>query len=110
MQELYAFLYGSWCSYSFINLFIYTLCTFSIHTDPILWILIVFMAILSTVSQWFLTRAYSLSAASIIGVISYTSIPFAIGFGVVLGDSIPDMYSFLGIALIVIGGILVSKK
>ena len=83
---------------------------FQIHTDPILWILIVFMAILSTVSQWFLTRAYSLSAASIIGVISYTSIPFAIGFGVVLGDSIPDMYSFLGIALIVIGGILVSKK
>jgi drug/metabolite transporter (DMT)-like permease len=83
---------------------------FKMHTDPIIWILISFMAILSTASQWFLTRAYSISAASIIGVISYTSIPFALGFGMVLGDSIPDMYTFLGILLIVIGGILVSKK
>lgn len=83
---------------------------FKVHTDPIIWVLISFMAVLSTASQWFLTRAYSISAASIIGVISYTSIPFAIGFGMVLGDSVPDMYTFLGIALIVIGGVLVSKK
>jgi drug/metabolite transporter (DMT)-like permease len=83
---------------------------FQVHTDPIIWVLISFMAVLSTASQWFLTRAYSISAASIIGVISYTSIPFAIGFGMVLGDSLPDRYTFLGIALIVIGGVLVSKK
>jgi drug/metabolite transporter (DMT)-like permease len=83
---------------------------FKVHTDPIIWILISFMAVLSTASQWFLTRAYSISAASIIGVISYTSIPFAIGFGMLLGDSVPDMYTFIGITLIVIGGVLVSKK
>jgi drug/metabolite transporter (DMT)-like permease len=68
------------------------------------------MAIISTASQWFLTRAYSISRASIIGVVSYSNIPFAIGFGVILGDSLPDLYTFLGIVLIVIGGILVSKK
>ena len=83
---------------------------FKLYTDPIIWLLISFMAVLSTASQWFLTRAYSISAASIIGVISYTSIPFAIGFGMVLGDSVPDMYTFIGISLIVIGGVLVSKK
>ena len=83
---------------------------FEIHTDPFIWGLILFMAILSTSSQWLLTRAYSLSPASIIGVISYTSIPFAVGFGVMLGDSLPDMYTFLGIAFIVLGGILVSRK
>ncbi len=83
---------------------------FQIHTDPFIWILIVFMALISTASQWFLTRAYSLSRASIIGVVSYTNIPFAIGFGVVLGDSLPDLYTFAGITLIVIGGILVGKK
>lgn len=83
---------------------------FKIHTDPMIWALIVFMALLSTSSQWFLTRAYSLSPASIIGVVSYTSIPFALGFGIMLGDSIPDIYTFLGIALIILGGILVSKK
>lgn len=83
---------------------------FKIHTDILIWALIVFMAIISTASQWFLTRAYSISQASIIGVVSYSNIPFAIGFGVILGDSLPDLYTFLGIVLIVIGGILVSKK
>ena len=83
---------------------------FKMHTDPFVWSMIGLMAILSTASQWLLTRAYSLSPASIIGVIGYTSIPFAVGFGVMLGDSLPDMYTFLGITLIVLGGILVSKK
>jgi len=83
---------------------------FQIHTDPLIWLLIVFMAIISTASQWLLTRAYSLSPASIIGVVSYTNIPFAVGFGVMLGDSLPDMYTFWGIALIVLGGMIVSKK
>lgn len=83
---------------------------FQFHTDPLLWALIGFMAVISTASQWFLTRAYSLSKASIIGVVSYTNIPFAIGFGVMLGDKLPDMYTFIGIVLIVAGGILVSKK
>lgn len=83
---------------------------FQIHTDPFIWSLIALMAILSTASQWFLTRAYSLSRASIIGVVGYSSIPFAVGFGVMLGDSFPDMFTFFGIALIALGGILVNKK
>ena len=92
-------------------LFLFTPYTqFQIHTELFVWLLIALMAILSTASQWLLTRAYSLSKASIIGVVGYSSIPFAVGFGVMLGDSLPDIYTFLGITLIVIGGILVSKK
>lgn len=94
-----------------LGLFLFTpYVHFKIHTDIFIWVLIIFMAIISTASQWFLTRAYSISRASIIGVVSYSNIPFAIGFGVILGDSLPDLYTFLGIVLIVIGGILVSKK
>jgi len=74
------------------------------------WLLIVFMAFISTLSQWLLTKAYSASNLSIIGVVSYTNIPFAIGFGTLLGDKFPDTLTFLGIAFIIIGGILVSKK
>lgn len=74
------------------------------------WILIVFMAIISTLSQWLLTKAYSSSNLSIVGVISYTNIPFAIGFGFLLGDPFPDIFSFLGILFIVLGGVLVSRK
>ncbi len=83
---------------------------FQVHTQIWIWALVVLMAIVSTASQWFLTRAYSISKASIIGVVSYTNIPFAIGFGVMLGDLLPDIYTFIGIILIVIGGILVSKN
>ena len=75
-----------------------------------LWMLIIFMAIISTLSQWLLTKAYSASNLSIIGVISYTNIPFAIGFGFLLGDAFPDTLTFMGIGLIVVGGILVSQK
>lgn len=74
------------------------------------WLLIVLMAFISTLSQWLLTKAYSASNLSVIGVVSYTNIPFAIGFGTLLGDSFPDTLTFLGIVFIVLGGILVSKK
>lgn len=75
-----------------------------------LWFLIGFMALISTLSQWLLTKAYSSSQISIIGVISYTNIPFAIGFGWMLGDKFPDALTFTGIGLIILGGILVGKR
>ena len=74
------------------------------------WVLITFMAIISTISQWLLTKAYSASNLSVIGVISYTNIPFAIGFGWMLGDALPDGLTYLGIGLIILGGVLVGKK
>ena len=73
------------------------------------WLLIGFMAFISTLSQWLLTKAYSTSKASIIGVVSYTNIPFAIGFGYLLGDAFPDFLTLCGIGLIVFGGVLVTK-
>jgi len=83
---------------------------FVMPTNLTIWLLILFMAVISTLSQWLLTKAYSFSNASIVGVISYTNIPFAIGFGFMLGDKLPDFYTFFGIGLIVIGGVLVSQS
>jgi len=84
--------------------------TFTLPTTFFVWFLILLMALISTLSQWLLTKAYSSSNLSIIGVISYTNIPFAIGFGWVLGDPFPDTLTFIGIGLIVIGGILVGRE
>ncbi|MCW8895754.1 MAG: DMT family transporter [Sulfurimonas sp.] len=83
---------------------------FSMPDTMYVWSLIIFMGLISTLSQWLLTKAYSASKVSIIGVISYANIPFAVGFGWMLGDALPDMYTYMGIGLIIIGGILVSKK
>ena len=84
--------------------------TFVVPMSLKLWTFIIFMAFISTLSQWLLTKAYSSSQLSIIGVIGYTNIPFALGFGYMLGDSFPDSLSMIGIGFIILGGILVSKK
>lgn len=84
--------------------------SFVLPSAPKVWLLIVFMAFISTLSQWLLTKAYSASNLSIIGVISFTNIPFAIGFGWMLGDAFPGGLTFLGIGFIVLGGFLVGKK
>jgi len=78
--------------------------------SKILWFYILLMAVISTISQWLLTKAYSSTNATIIGVVSYSNIPFAIGFGVMLGDTFPDIAALCGIALIVLGGLLVKKS
>ena len=82
---------------------------FSYPQSPFIWLLLLFMAFIATLSQWLLTKAYSSSSLSIIGVISYSNIPFAIGFGWMLGDAFPDRVTFVGIGLIVLGGFLVSR-
>ena len=82
---------------------------FLLPRAPELWLLIALMAVISTLSQWLLTKAYSLSKAGIVGAVSYTNIPFAVGFGIALGDTVPDLYVWLGIAMIVTAGLLVKK-
>ena len=78
--------------------------------DAYTWGLIGFMAVISTLSQWLLTKAYSLGRAGIVGVVSYTNIPFAVGFGWALGDPFPDLWVWTGIALIVLAGVLLKKS
>ncbi len=83
---------------------------FRLPSTLYVWSMIIFMAITATISQWLLTKAYSASNVSIIGVISYSNIPFAIGFGWMLGDAFPDFLTFAGIGLIILGGILVGRR
>jgi len=74
------------------------------------WGLLLFLALTATLSQWLLTRAYTQGRAGIVGVVSYANIPFAVGFGVALGDPLPDLWVWTGIALIVWSGILLKKS
>ena len=82
---------------------------FVIPSSTSSWALIAFMALISTLSQWLLTKAYSLGRAGVVGVVSYTNIPFAIGFGVMLGDPLPNLFGWIGICMIVVAGILLKK-
>ena len=87
----------------------FMLSKFIMPTDVKVWLQLFLMGITATFSQWFLTKAYSSTNAGIIGIVSYIIIPFSILFGMMLGDSFPDMYTIVGIGLIVLAGLLVKK-
>ncbi len=74
------------------------------------WIYIIALGVSATASQLLMTKAYSLSKAGIVGAITYSQILFATLIGVALGDTIPDIYSWIGMILITLAGILVSTK
>ena len=77
----------------------------TLHT----WLLLTLIGITATLSQWLLTKAYSSTRAGIIGIASYTVIPFSIFFGTLLGDKFPDIYTLTGIVLIVLSGLMIKK-
>ncbi|BAF70474.1 DMT family transporter [Nitratiruptor sp. SB155-2] len=77
----------------------------------VLWIQIVAMGLLATFAQIFMTKAYGVTKAGIVGAVSYSNIAFSILFGLLfLGDPIPSPIKILGIIFIVISGILVARK
>ena len=80
-----------------------------IMPSGIVWIYIIGLGLLGTLSQVFMTKAYGETKAGIVGAISYTNIVFAIFIGVILGDEFPDLITILGICLIIIAGIVVAR-
>jgi len=72
------------------------------------WIYVVGVGIFATISQLFMTKAYELTKAGIVGTISYSNIIFATIIGVMLGDAIPNLWTTLGIILVIISGLLVA--
>jgi drug/metabolite transporter (DMT)-like permease len=75
----------------------------------IVWLYVIAMGILATISQLLMTKAYSETKAGIVGAVSYSNILFSIMVGVMLGDSLPNASVATGIALVVIAGIMVAR-
>jgi drug/metabolite transporter (DMT)-like permease len=73
-------------------------------------IFIILMGTTATFAQIYMTKAYACAKAGIIGTISYSTLIFAIIFGMILGDKFPDIWIILGIILIVTSGVLASSK
>lgn len=74
------------------------------------WLFIVLLGTVATFAQIYMTKAYSVAKAGIIGTISYANIAFSIAIGLFLGDAFPDIWIIFGIILIIISGVLVSSK
>lgn len=80
-----------------------------IMPQGVVWIYIICMGVLATLSQYYMTKAYGETKAAIVGTVSYTNIIFAIFVGVLLGDALPSLSTTFGIVLIVLAGIMVAK-
>lgn len=72
------------------------------------WGYVTAVGIFATISQLLMTKAYELTKAGIVGTISYSNIVFAVIIGTMLGDPIPDIWTTLGIILVIISGLLVA--
>ncbi len=73
-------------------------------------IFIIGLGLFATISQLYMTKAYSLAKGGIVGTIGYTNIIFSIFLGMMLGDSFPTFMILSGIGLIIISGFLVTYK
>ena len=72
------------------------------------WLYITAVGLFATASQLLMTKAYELTKAGIVGTISYSNIIFGLIIGVTLGDAIPNIWTFLGIILVISSGLLVA--
>jgi len=78
--------------------------------DLKMWIYIIGLGASATIAQIYMTKAYGIAKAGIVGAVSYINILFSLIIGVMLGDALPDFLGAFGIILVVIGGILVAKE
>ncbi|MBL6970087.1 MAG: DMT family transporter [Campylobacterales bacterium] len=76
----------------------------------IVWAYILGLGIFATLSQWYMTKAYSMAAGGLVGTISYSNIIFSIILGMILGDMFPSFMVIIGIILVIISGVLVALK
>jgi len=74
------------------------------------WLYIAGLGLFATMAQMYMTKAYGETKAGVVGAVSYSNIVFAIIIGLLLGDSLPNLLTSLGILAIFIAGLLVVKK
>jgi drug/metabolite transporter (DMT)-like permease len=75
----------------------------------VVWLYVIAMGILATISQVLMTKAYAETKAGIVGAVSYTNILFSILIGLLLGDALPSLTTTFGIILIVSAGVMVAR-
>lgn len=74
------------------------------------WLSILGLGLFATMAQIYMTKAYGVTQAGIVGAASYSNIVFAIIIGLFMGDALPNITTSFGILAIFFAGLLVVKK
>jgi drug/metabolite transporter (DMT)-like permease len=72
------------------------------------WYGVFMVGVFATVAQYLLTKAYSLSRASVVGAVGYSGLFFSTIAGIIAGDKLPDILGICGIILVALSGITAS--
>ncbi|NBC82944.1 MAG: EamA family transporter [Bacteroidetes bacterium] len=74
------------------------------------WLWVILVGITAMLGQIFITKAYGFDKAGIVSTVGYTNIPFAIFIGFLLGDRFPDVYTIIGMLMIIGSGIVIAIR
>ena len=74
------------------------------------WFSILGLGLFATLAQIYMTKAYGVTQAGIVGATSYSNIVFALILGLFMGDALPNITTSFGILAIFLAGLLVVKK
>ncbi len=74
------------------------------------WVLIGGIGFTASVGQIYMTKAYGVTRAGIVGATGYSVIIFSLIIGLILGDDFPSYLGIIGILAIISGGILIAKE
>jgi len=74
------------------------------------WVSIMGLGLFATLAQIYMTKAYGVTKAGVVGAASYSNIVFAIIIGLFMGDALPTVATSFGILAIFLAGLLVVKK
>jgi drug/metabolite transporter (DMT)-like permease len=72
------------------------------------WFYILMIGISALFGQVYMTRAYGTTKAGIVATTGYFQIFFTAIVGIAIGDPFFQFYEWIGIALIIVGGIVIS--
>lgn len=78
--------------------------------DPADWVYIVGIGITASFGQIYMTKAYGITRAGLVGAAGYSVIIFSLIIGLILGDNLPNLLGFIGIFAIISGGILIARE
>ena len=95
--------------YYTIELFSFMMGKF-IMPQGIQWVYLLGIGIAGSLGQIYMTKAYGMARAGIIGAVGYAVILFSIIIGLILGDDLPNLIAIIGILAIISGGILIARE
>jgi len=73
-------------------------------------IYLILLGVFATSGQYFLTFAYKTGNAGKISIINYFGVVVSLGFGIIFFNEIPDIFSIIGISMIILSVFLLYKS